>query len=204
MGRRISRIGLMGGTFDPPHLGHLWLAETAREQLGLDRILFLPVGQPPHKEDQPVTAVFHRLQMTQLAIQDIPGFVLDASDINRPCPHSTVSLLPIIQAQHTQAELYLLMGSDSLRDFPTWHEPEAVIRQCRLTVLPRPGVLLDWAELETAVPGLHTATIMLNGPKMNLSATEIRRWIRAGHTTQTLTGTAVWQYIRQHNLYVKT
>ncbi len=204
MGRRVNRIGLMGGTFDPPHLGHLWLAETAREQLGLDSVLFLPVGRPPHKEDRPVTAVSHRLRMTQLAIQAIPAFILDSSDVNRPCPHSTVSLLPLIQAQRPQAELYLLMGGDSLRDFPTWHEPDAIIRQCRPAVLPRPGVRLDWAELETAVPGLHAAAVTLHGPAMNLSATEIRRWIRAGHTAETLVGAAVWQYVRRHNLYAKT
>lgn len=204
MGHRVNRIGLMGGTFDPPHLGHLWLAETAQAQLGLETVLFLPVGQPPHKEDQPVTAVSHRLRMTQLAIQGKSAFVLDTSDINRPCPHSTISLLPLIQAQHPQADLVLLIGSDSLRDFPTWHEPQAIIRLCRLAALPRPGITLNWSELETAVPGLQASVTMLSGPQMNLSATEIRTWIRAGHTAETLVGTAVWQYIRQYHLYGKT
>ncbi len=201
MGCRVSRIGLLGGTFDPPHLGHLWLAETAREQLALDSVLFLPAGRPPHKADRPVTAATHRLQMTRLAIQGTPAFSLDSSDVNRPGPHHTVSLLPLIQAQRPQAELYLLMGSDSLRDFPAWREPAAILRQCRLAVLPRPGVALDWAKLETAVPRLHANTILLDGPAVSLSAAEIRRWIRAGHTAETLTGAAVWQYICQRGLY---
>lgn len=195
------RLGLLGGTFDPPHFGHLWLAETAREQLHLDQVLFLPVGEPPHKEGNRVTAVSLRLRMTQLAIDHHASFVLDTSDIERPLPHTTCSLIPLIQTRYPAADLWLLIGADSLRDFPTWHEPEGIIAQCRLGVLARPGIVLDWAGLETAVPGLRTAVDELDGPTMDISSTAVRRWAKQNYSLRYLVPTAVLEFIRQHSLY---
>lgn len=106
----MSRIGLLGGTFDPPHWGHLWLAESARVQLGLDRVLFLPAGEPVHKLGKVITAVSHRLQMISLAIQDNPNFVLDTTDSTRPAPHTTVTLLPLLQEKYPDAAFWLLIG----------------------------------------------------------------------------------------------
>lgn len=194
-------IGLLGGTFDPPHVGHLWLAEAAREQLGLDSVLFLPVGTPPHKEGRVVTAVPHRLAMTQLAIQDNPAFALDTTDSDRSPPHTTVTLLPQIQARFSEAQLWLLIGADSLRDLPTWVEPQRLVQQCRLAVLPRPGVEVDWESLETAVPHIQHATHWLDGPSVALSATQIRRWAEAGRSLRYLTPPVVLAYIQQHGLY---
>lgn len=196
-----TRIGLLGGTFDPPHIGHLWLAETAREQLQLDQVLFLPVGQPPHKTGKNITAVAHRAAMLQLATQNHPTFAVDYSDINRPPPHTTVTLLPSLQAAHPQARFWLLMGGDSLRDLPTWAQPQQLIANCRLGVLPRPGAAIDWAALETAVPGVQAATDYLPGPTVAISATEIRQWAMAGHSLRYLVTTAVYQYIETEQLY---
>ena len=195
-------IGLLGGTFDPPHMGHLWLAETARAQLGLERVLFLPVGEPPHKEDKMVTAVSHRLAMTQLAIQDNHRFILDTTDCNRPPPHTTVTLLPLIQALYPKAQLWLLIGADSLRDIPTWVEPQHIIHQCRLGVLPRPGVEIDWQVLETAVPHIRAATHWLDGPSVAISSTEIRRWADLGNSLRYLVSAPVGAYIQEHQLYL--
>jgi len=194
------RVGLLGGTFDPPHVGHLWLAETARAQLGLERVLFLPVGEPVHKERQ-LTAVSHRLTMTQLALQDYPWFELDTTDAERPSPHATYSLLPLLRERYYQAQFWLLIGGDSLRDFATWRQPQQIISQCRLAVLPRPGADIDWAVLDEAVPGLRTAVDWLNGPTLPLSSTEIRAWAAAAHSVQALVGTAVAAYITRHQLY---
>ena len=198
---RQLRFGLLGGTFDPPHWGHLWLAELARVQLNLDKVLFLPVGEPVHKVGWTITAVPHRLQMVSLAIQNNPNFVLDTTDCNRPSPHSTVTLLPLLRQAHPKATFWLLLGGDSLRDLPTWHEPECLLTQCRLAVLPRPGVEIDWEHLETAVPGSKTAVAILSGPTLSISATAIRNWVQQGHEPNYLLPTAVSNYIQQNQLY---
>jgi nicotinate-nucleotide adenylyltransferase len=195
-----ERIGLLGGTFDPPHVGHLWLAETAQAQLALDRVLFLPVGEPVHKESE-ITAVSQRLAMTRLALADYPDFYPDTTDAERPSPHATYTLLPLLRQKYPQAGFWLLIGGDSLRDFATWRQPQQVIAQCRLAVLPRPGIEIDWEELDEAVPGLRTAVSWLDGPIFPLSSTEIRDWVRAGYSVRALVGTAVARYIDQHRLY---
>ena len=199
MGR--VRLGLLGGTFDPPHFGHLWLAESARDQLHLDQVLFLPVGEPPHKEGNSVTAVTHRLHMTRLATDDHPAFHLNTLDIERPRPHTTCSLLPLIHTAYPQADLWLIVGADSLRDFPTWHEPASIITQCRLAVLDRPGVVVDWPKLETAVPGLRAATDQLAGPTMDISSTAVRRWAKQNHSLRYLVPSRVLAFIQQQDLY---
>lgn len=196
------KIGLLGGTFDPPHWGHLWLAELARVQLGLAQVLFLPVGEPPHKVGWEITAVSHRIHMVSLAIQNNPHFVLDTTDCERPAPHSTVSLLPLLRQAYPSAQFWLLLGEDSLRDLPTWTEPDRLIKQCRLAVLPRPGVTISWDLLETAVPGLETAVDTLSGPTLSLSATAIRAWLKAGQAPNYLLPTAVLNYIQHHRLYL--
>lgn len=196
-----SKVGLLGGTFDPPHWGHLWLAELARVQLGLDKVLFLPVGQPLHKSEREITAVSHRTQMVSLAIQGNPHFVLDQTDSQRPPPHSTVSLLPLLRQSYLEAQFWLLLGGDSLRDLPTWRKPKRLITLCRLAVLERPGAAVDWEVLETAVPQIQTAVDELSGPTLSLSATAIRTWLRKGHAPTYLLPTAVSDYIQQQQLY---
>jgi nicotinate-nucleotide adenylyltransferase len=195
-----QRIGLLGGTFDPPHGGHMWLAEAAQAQLGLARVLFLPVGEPVHKEGE-ITAVSHRLAMTQFALNDYPTFHLDTTDADRPPPHATYSLLSLLRHHYPQAQFWLLIGGDSLRDFAAWRRPQQIIQQCRLAVLPRPGAKVDWTALEEGVPGLRARVDWLEGPTLALSSTEIRALLKAGHSVQALVGTAVARYIQQHQLY---
>ncbi len=197
----MQRIGLLGGTFDPPHMGHLWLAEAARDQLLLDKVLFLPVGEPPHKQGQEITAVSHRLTMLQHTITNNPAFALDTTDVKRPPPHTTVTLIPRLQQVYPQAKLWLIIGADSLVDLPDWVEPEQIIQQCRLAVLPRPGFEIDWLTLETAVPGVTQVVDMLEGPSINISSTELRAWAKRGRSLTYLVETAVLQYIKQKKLY---
>lgn len=198
MGRR---IGLLGGTFDPPHLGHLWLAETARDQLGLDQMLFLPVGAPPHKQDRRVTAVAHRLAMTKIAIASNPDFVLDTTDMDRPLPHTTYTLIPLIRQAYPDAQFWFLIGADSLHDFPTWEQPDRIIAQIQLAVYPRPGITINWPKLRTAVPGIETAVDMIKGPIMSISSSGIRNWRQLGHSIRYLVPAAVLNYIEAHGLY---
>ena len=197
----MERIGLLGGTFDPPHIGHLWLAEAARQSLNLNKILFLPAGQPPHKSDERVTGAAHRLEMTRLAVQGNDQFQLDTTDIERPSPHYTSTLLPLIQQNYPRTQLWLLIGSDSLRDLPLWHEPEWVITQCRLAVLPRPGILVDWVWLSQSVSGVEQTVDILGGPTLDISSTAIRQWLADEYRPKYLIPTAVLEYIEQHNLY---
>lgn len=200
----MRRIGLLGGTFDPPHLGHLWLGETAVSELHLDEIWVLPVGDPPHKESRSVTAVSHRLNMTQLALEPFPYFQLSTLDSQRKPPHTTISLLNLLHEESNDYQFWLLIGADSLRDFPSWSQPNEIIKLCRLGVLERPEVIINWDFLETAVPHLKSKVDWLNGPTVDISSTTIRSWIKAGHSVQALVGTAVWHYILEHKLYTRS
>ena len=197
----IRRLGLLGGTFSPPHLGHLLLAESARQQLQLAQVLFLPAGQPPHKADEPVIAAHHRLAMTRLAIAGNGAFALDTTDMSRPGPHYTVTLLPLLAEAFPDHELWLLLGGDSLRDLPTWHQPEAILAQAHLGVLPRPGAEFSWSQLAKAVPGVRTATTLLDGPSIAISSTRIRGWAAAGRSLRYLVPDAVRAYIEREHLY---
>jgi nicotinate-nucleotide adenylyltransferase len=197
----MSRIGLLGGTFDPPHIGHLILAETARQQLQLDQVLFLPAGEPPHKVKRQKTAVAHRVAMTALALKDNAAFALDLSDVERPLPHYTVTLVSLLQQQRPEANFWLLLGSDSLRDLAGWYQPAQLIRQCRLAVLPRSDGLVDWVTLSLAVPGVDAAVDSLAGPAVALSSTELRQWAAKGQSLRYLTPTAVITYIHENQLY---
>lgn len=197
----MERIGVLGGTFDPPHLGHLWLAEVAWQQLGLDQVLFMPAGRPTHKEQNHVTDAWHRLAMTRLAILRNDHFAADPLDIERSSPHYTATLLPLLKESYPGALLWLLVGSDSLAELPTWHHPESIIRQARLGVLPRCGVEIDWVSLWQSVPGVDAVTDILEGPTIDLSATEIRRRLEEGLSVRFLVPAAVLDYIADNNLY---
>lgn len=189
----------MCGTFDPPHRGHLRLAELAADQLPLEQVLFLPVGQPTHKNT--LTAVHHRMAMTALAIAHQPRFVLDTADADRSPPHYTATLLPILRQHYPARELWLLMGSDSLADLPRWHNPAAVIAHARLAVLARVGVEIDWVALEAAVPGVGAAVQWLDGEPLSLSSTAVRQAVANRQALGEEVPAAVRDYIVQHQLY---
>lgn len=195
------RLGFLGGTFDPPHIGHLLLAETARQQLDLERVYFLPAGRPPHKRDEPVSPLAQRMKMTEIAIAGNPHFALDAIDAERPAPHYTATLLPLLHDRYPDSKIWLLIGGDSLRDLPAWHEPQEVLENCRLAVLPRPGATLYWKELEAAVPGVQQTVEMLDGPAIDLSSTRIREWAAGGRSLRYLVPPGVEALIARERLY---
>lgn len=195
------RLGVLGGTFDPPHIGHLILAETARINLQLDQVLFLPVGDPPHKLGQAISPSRHRVAMTQLAIADHSAFVVDSTDVDRPPPHYTVTLLPLLQQAHPKDELWLVLGSDSLRDLSQWHDAEQLLYQARLAVLDRPGVTINWPVLEAALPNLQERLDWLEGPSVTVSATMLREFAAANRSLRYLVPDAVRSYLAAHQLY---
>ncbi len=197
----LPRLGLMCGTFDPPHIGHLLLAHTAVAQLGLAQVLFLPVGQPTHKTT--LTSAAHRRAMTEAAIADNPHFALDMTDMVRPAPHYTATLLPLLHDNYPDHELWLLLGEDAWRGLPTWHAPEAVVAQARLAVLPRPVREPSPAPVTLDVPGVWPV-VWLDGPAIYLSSTMLRARLGAGLDGRYLLPTAVLTYIRTHQLYQTT
>jgi nicotinate-nucleotide adenylyltransferase len=189
------RLGVFGGTFDPVHLGHLVLAEQARTQLGLERVLFIPAGDPWRKAGQPITPSRHRLAMVDLAVADNSHFEVDQREIRREGPSYTVETLRELRAEQPDADLFLILGADALADLPNWHEPEGIVAMAMLAVAPR----LD-GELET--PTLASGRVVsVDMPRIEISATDLRERARRGQSLRYLVPSPVETYIRQHGLY---
>ncbi|MBM3190748.1 MAG: nicotinate (nicotinamide) nucleotide adenylyltransferase, partial [Chloroflexi bacterium] len=149
----IRRLGVLGGTFDPIHIGHLIVAEEARARLGLDRVLFVPANLSPLKAGSTFFSGEERYHMVRLAIEGNPHFAVSRVDLDRTGPSYTVDTLRAIQAEYgPSVQLYFIIGMDALETFAAWHRPEEIIRLTRLVVVSRPGHGADWATLEAEVP----------------------------------------------------
>lgn len=197
-----QRIGLFGGTFDPPHLGHLILASEAQSQLELDRLLWILTPQPPHKLDQRITPTEHRLAMVNLAIGDNPLFELSRVELDRPGPHYTLNTIRLIAEQNPGAEIILIIGGDSLRDLPTWREPREIVAACHeIGVMKRPheNAVLD--ELERDLPGIRTKIRYVDTPLLEIASRELRNRIAEGRSVRYYLPTSVREYIEQKRLY---
>ncbi len=198
----MTRLGILGGTFDPPHLAHLVMAEQAREQLKLERVLFVPAGQQPLKHHRTTTPVELRVAMTQLAIAGNPAFELSRVDVDRPGPHYTADMLALIHRAYPGDALYLLIGSDSLRDLLTWHDPARIVAQARLAVMRRPGVEPDLQALEAALPGITERVDWVDAPGLDISSSDLQRRVRARLSIRYLVPKAVESFILEQGLYV--
>ncbi len=198
------RIGVIGGTFDPLHNGHLAIAEEAMKRLALAEVFFVPASRPWLKADQPVTAVEHRVAMVRRAIAASPQYRLSTVEAARPGPSYAVDTIAELQLQYgTGADLYFILGWDSLSELPRWHRPSRLIAMCYLVAVPRPGqVAPDLDSLETRVPGISQRLILLDGPTVDVSATGIRQRVALGQPVDHLVPGPVEQYIRQHRLYL--
>jgi nicotinate-nucleotide adenylyltransferase len=198
------KLGFLGGTFDPIHLGHLLMAETAREALGLPRILFVPAGDPPHKRDRRHTPARHRRGMVELALADNANFELCSVDLDRPGPHYSTDTVRLIREQYDlSAETCLfIIGSDSLVDLPDWHRPQELITLCRLVVIHRPGSQPDLTRLEKEIPGIRSRLEWVEMPPIGLAGTEIREKVRTGRTIRYQVLDVVRKYIQAHGLYL--
>jgi nicotinate-nucleotide adenylyltransferase len=197
-----QRLGIYGGTFDPPHLGHLILAETAADTLRLDRVLFVPAGSPPHKAASSVrSSAEHRLAMVRLAIKDNPRFALSRVDLDRPGPHYTVDMLRLLGAAHPDAQLFFLIGADSLVDLPIWSRPRELVEIACLGVMRRPGVKPDLQALENELPGLRRRVVWIDAPAIDIAASDLARRIAAGRSVRYQIPDDVCLYIEEHGLY---
>jgi nicotinate-nucleotide adenylyltransferase len=197
----MTRIGVLGGTFDPPHYGHLILGEQARDQLALKRVLWVPAADPPHKQAQRISAISHRLQMLALALADNPAFEISKVDVERPGPHYTVDMLNLLRARYPAAELVFLIGGDSLRDILTWHDPEGIVARARMGVMGRPGTDYDLDALTEAIPGLEKRLSFIETPLIQISGYDIRRRVAEKKTIRYLLPYKVHSYIYEHGLY---
>lgn len=195
-------IGVFGGTFDPPHLGHLILADEARGVLSMEKVLWVVTGVPPHKPGQPITPVEHRLAMVEHCIRGGPEFELSRVELDRPGPHYAADTLELLAAAEPATKWAYVMGEDSLADLPEWHRPGRLVELCQaIVVLRRAQVGSRLAELEQQIPGLAAKVRMLEVPLVDISASDIRRRVRAGEPYRYLVGRAVAEYIEAEGLY---
>ena len=194
-----KRLGVFGGAFDPPHLAHRALAETAIAQLQLDELRILPTGQAWHKT-RPLTAAQHRLAMAELAFTDLPGLVLDDREIRRPGPSYTLDTLRELQAEQPQAELFLVMGQDQADALPSWRDWREIVHLAIICVADRDG--LTGKETQFVPPSEMTARFRkLHMPAMDISATGIRSRVATHQGITPLVSTPVASYIDHHHLY---
>jgi nicotinate-nucleotide adenylyltransferase len=194
-------IGVLGGTFDPIHIGHLIVAEEARIKLGLKEVLFVPAGQPWLKRDRNITLAVHRVEMVRRAIADNPHFKLCILEVEHAGPSYTVDTLTMLQKQlGSEASLFFILGRDTLAELPLWKEPQKLVQLCRLVVVPRLGSR-DLKHLETAIPGLLDKVIQLDMPVIGISSSEIRQRITQGLPIRYLVPKEVGEYIVEHELY---
>jgi nicotinate-nucleotide adenylyltransferase len=199
-------IGVFGGTFDPIHVAHLAVAQEAVEALGLERVVFVPAGQPPHKPGQAITAGEHRLAMVELAIAGNDRFAVDRIELDRPGPSYTVETLEVLRAagadRGLEPQLTLILSAEAFLSLPTWNDPARVLELACVAVAPREGYPgAGAAFVAKHFPGQVDRVIFLDGPRLRLSATELRERAAAGRTLRYLVPDAVAAYIDDHDLY---
>lgn len=202
---RGGTLGILGGTFDPVHEGHLALAREARSVLGLDRILFVPNAQPPHKLHQPVTAARHREAMVRAAIEREPGFELSRIELERPGPSYAVDTVATIAEERRAAGLgepWFILSAEALEDIGKWHEPERLPGLCRIAVAPRPGAAtLDRSWIAGMFPGAEDRFAFLPGPHVDITSTRVRDRVARGEAIDDMVPATVAAYIEAQGLY---
>lgn len=198
----MQRIGVIGGTFDPIHYGHLAAAEEARVRVNLEKVLFVVALLPPHKLDEDVTPVEHRLAMVRLGIASNPHFEISLVDVDRPGPSFTVDTISMLQEQWgPDTELFFVMGLDSLVEVPTWHQPERLIRLCHLVAVSRPRFEVDMRQLEASVPGISSRVEIIDMPEVDISSSDLQRRVKEGLPIKYQVPEEVERYIIEHRLY---
>lgn len=199
----LDRIGILGGTFDPPHVGHLILAEYTREALQLDHILFVPVGDHPFKRDNTRLPVDDRLKMLEMAVAGNDTFSISTVDVERPGPHYSADTVAIIQEQYPGADLYFVMGGDNLRSLPSWHRARDLYESCRLAVMKRADEDIAPDMHDDVLPGLSEKVIIIDVPLLSiwLSSTHVIERIQANKSVRYLVPDDVLAYIKRNNLY---
>ncbi len=196
-------IGLLGGTFDPIHVGHLIIAEEVRLKLALDEVLFVPTGQPWLKSERTVASGEHRLEMLKLAIGSNPHFKVSTVELERPGASYSVDTVSALKDElGAEVDLYFIVGFDALGELPIWKEPSRLLDLCQVVGVSRPGYAeLDWGSLESAIPGVSSRVIVVDVPQIDISSTQIRERVAEGLSIHHLVPEAVERYISKNRLY---
>lgn len=200
----LSRIGIMGGTFDPIHFGHLVLAETVRETMKLDRILFIPTGDPPHKKEKNVTSAKERMQMVELAIGDNPDFFCSDMEVNRQGYSYTVDTLERLREEYGDGcQLFFITGADAIIEILSWKDVERIATLCTFVAAARPGTDQEkLSEFLGDLPSyLHNKVHVIPVPALQISSTDIRKKAASGQTIRYLLPANVARYIKENSLY---
>lgn len=193
-----ARVGIFGGSFNPPHVAHLVVAEVVREAVGLDRVLWIPNRQSPFKDEEDLAPADDRLEMTRLAIGESDAFTVSDLEVRRGGVSYTVDSILALQAQNPDESYFLIIGSDSLADFDDWKEPEEILRRVRLVIYPRPG------HREARPPtGFEERVTTVDAPLLEISSSLIRARRKAGQTIRYMVPEPVHRYILRRGLYVK-
>jgi len=197
------RLGILGGTFDPVHVGHLALAEAARTAFGLDRVLFIPAAVPPHKPGGAVAAAEERLAMVRRAVDAAPYFAVSEVELERQGPSYTVDTLADLQQRHPGAELYFITGADEVLALDTWHDPQRLLQLARFIAATRPGFDLSrLAQMESRLgPVARGRLLPLEWLELGLSSTDLRRLLSEGRSVRYLVPERVVEYIEERRLY---
>ncbi len=197
-----QRLGIFGGTFDPPHLGHLILAAEALDQLCLDRVLWVVTPDPPHKQGEAHTPAHLRAALVYAAIADNPAFVLSTVEMERPGPHYTVDTLRLLRRRYPQHTLVFLMGADSLLGLPAWREPQEILRLVdEVGVMRRPGDTVDLSAVERRLPGISDKVRVMRAPLLEISSREIRRRVAEERPYRYYLPLPVYLLVQEWGLY---
>ena len=199
------RFGIIGGSFDPIHLGHLLIAEEARVRLDLAEVVFIPAGLPWMKQETPMSPAHHRLNMVRLAISSNPFFTASSREVDREGPTYTVDTLEELHRDNgDHQDLYFILGVDALQQLHLWKDPLRILELCTLVAAPRPGAdVLDLRFLEDIGPSAKEELVLLEGPPVGISATEIRRRAASGLSIQYQVPQEVERYIHRYRLYTE-
>ncbi|MDI6894123.1 MAG: nicotinate-nucleotide adenylyltransferase [Bacillota bacterium] len=198
-----DNIGIMGGTFDPIHLGHLVTAETARQAFHLRKVIFVPAGRPPHKEGQPITEAEHRYMMTVLATVSNPDFCVDRVEIDQPGPSYSVDTVALFGERYPDSNLYFITGADAVLEICSWRNCHRLLSMCRVVAATRPGYDLAGLSRLADMVGeeLFCRIVPLGVPALAISSSDLRRQVTQGRSIRYLVPRAVEEYIQKHGLY---
>lgn len=203
MSETIRKIGIMGGTFDPIHIGHLVTAEAVRIEYNLDKVIFVPAANPPHKQELQVTSAMHRYSMTVMATYSNPYFFVSSIEIDRPGPSYTIDTVSALKAMYPpETELYFITGADAIQELPTWNRIDGLLGLCHFVAATRPGfdstfeTVIDYFGEEGRRRIHRLAT-----PELEISSTDIRERIKQGRSIKYIVPESVENYIIKENLY---
>ncbi len=200
---KLKKIGILGGTLDPIHLGHLIIAQYAMEELGLEKVLFMPSGNPPHKNISDIVSAAYRKDMINLAIKDNDNFLFSDFELKRQGTIYTSDTLKMFLDKNKNTEIYFIMGADSVLSIETWHEPDKIFKLCKVVVADRDYNLELLKKQKIYLEEKYRADIILiNSPLISISSTDIRNRIKSNHSIRYLVPDEVKYYIEKNELYL--